>query len=262
MKIVEYGLNMKAKIPTHVAIIMDGNGRWAEGRGFGRIRGHREGANRVDEIVTECRNLGVKYLTLYAFSTENWNRPDHEVNMLMRLLVQYLRRMDKKLFKNEITLVTQGAIGRLPTYVQNELKRVKRLTAKENPQMFLNLCLSYGGRQEIVDAAKAVAIKVARGHLDPNDLDETLFSSFLYRPDFPDPDLMIRTGGESRVSNFLLWQIAYSEIVVTPVLWPDFHVIDLRGALDRFSSKERRFGLTSAQIQSHKSESQLLRTIL
>ena len=227
---------------------MDGNGRWAEGHGWGRIRGHREGANRVDEIVTECRRIGVKYLSLYAFSTENWNRPAHEVNMLMRLLVQYLRRMDKKLFKNEISLVTQGTIERLPQFVQNELKRVKKFTWKEKPEMYLNLCLSYGGRQEIVDAAKLIVQKVMTGELGIDEIDETQFSLNLYRPDFPDPDLLIRTGGESRVSNFLLWQIAYTELYVTPILWPDFHVSELHLSLEQFSHRERRYGLTSSQV--------------
>ncbi|MBI1860788.1 MAG: di-trans,poly-cis-decaprenylcistransferase [Deltaproteobacteria bacterium] len=236
------------KTPSHVAIIMDGNGRWAESHGWGRVRGHREGANRVDEIVTECRRIGVRYLSLYAFSTENWNRPAHEVSMLMRLLVQYLRRMDKKLHKNQISLVTQGTTHRLPVYVQNELKRVMKLTRFDEPRMFLNLCLSYGGRQEIVDAAKAIGASVKRGELDPEAVDEATFARHLYQPGFPDPDLLIRTGGESRVSNFLLWQIAYSEIYVTPVLWPDFHTADFGEALATFQSRERRFGLTSAQI--------------
>lgn len=236
------------KIPTHIAIIMDGNGRWAQEHGWGRIRGHREGANRVDEIVTECRRIGVRYLTLYAFSTENWNRPIHEVTALMRLLVQYLRRMDKKLFKNQVSLVTQGTLERLPLYVQNEIKRVKRFTQRENPEMLLNLCLSYGGRQEIVDASKKLCEKVMQGDLSTDDITEETLSRCLYRPDFPDPDLLIRTGGESRVSNFLLWQIAYSEIYITPTLWPDFRASDLSLAVASFEQRERRYGLTSAQV--------------
>ncbi len=227
---------------------MDGNGRWAESHGWGRVRGHREGANRVDEVVTECRKLGVRYLTLYAFSTENWNRPVHEVNMLMRLLVQYLRRMDKKLVKNQVALVSQGTISKLPLFVRNELTRVSRFTARENPAMFLNLCLSYGGRQEIVDAARALSEKAVRGEILPGAIDEQLFSQHLYRPDFPDPDLLIRTGGESRVSNFLLWEIAYSEIFITPTLWPDFRSADLADAINVYGTRERRFGLTTAQV--------------
>lgn len=236
--------------PRHIAIIMDGNGRWAKNHGWGRIRGHREGANRVNDIVTECRRVGVRFLSLYAFSTENWNRPAHEVNMLMRLLVQYLRRMDKKLFRNGVALATMGNVSRLPHFVQAELRRVARFTAHENPAMTLNLCVSYGGRQEIVDASRAIGNAIRDGTLDPESINESLFSQYLYRPDFPDPDLLIRTGGESRISNFLLWEIAYSEIYVTPVLWPDFRLPDLTAALLSYATRERRFGLTSAQLNS------------
>jgi undecaprenyl diphosphate synthase len=231
-----------------VAIIMDGNGRWAQKQGRGRIRGHREGADRVDEIVTECRRLGVKYLTLYAFSTENWARPKHEVHVLMQLLVQYLRRMDRKLYMNQVALIVQGNPEDLPGFVRRELDRVIRYTAKIKPKMYLNLCLSYGGRKEIVDAAKAMARAIEEGRLDRNAIDERVFSCFLYRPDLPDPDLLIRTGGEYRISNFLLWEIAYSEIYVTPVFWPDFRVLDLHEAFQDYASRERRFGKTSAQI--------------
>lgn len=243
-------ISAKARVPEHIAIIMDGNGRWAENHGWGRVRGHREGADRVDEIVTECRKIGVRYLTLYAFSTENWSRPIFEVNMLMRLLVQYLKRMDRKLLNNQISLVTQGTTYRLPRFVQSEIRRVVRMTSREKPAMILNLCLSYGGRQEIVDAAKSLIEKVSAGAILPEEVDERIFGSCLYRPDFPDPDLLIRTGGESRVSNFLLWQIAYSEFYVTDTLWPDFHVLDLHLAIHSFSNRERRFGLTSAQARN------------
>jgi undecaprenyl diphosphate synthase len=237
-------------VPRHVAIIMDGNGRWAQTRGFGRTWGHREGAKRVDEITTECTKLGIEYLTLYAFSTENWNRPSFEVNMLMRLLVQHLRTMDKKLLKNRVMLTAQGGLERLPKFVQVELKRVMRVTERPDPSMVLNLALSYGGRQEIVDSARALAAKVQRGEMGVEQIDEQAFAAHLYRPAYPDPDLLIRTGGEYRVSNFLLWQIAYAELVVTNTLWPDFGPASLREALAAFATRKRRFGKTGEQVAS------------
>ena len=227
---------------------MDGNGRWAQSRRFGRTRGHREGAKRVDEIVSECTKLGIRYLTLYAFSTENWKRPAHEVNMLMRLLVQHLRLMDKKLLRNQVSLVAQGTLGRLPKFVQTELNRVVRLTEHPNPNLYLNLSLSYGGRQEIVDSARTLAEKVKRGELEPDQITEDLFRSHLYQPAIPDPDLLIRTGGEYRVSNFLLWEIAYSEFLVTNTLWPDFGPESLHNALSVYEKRQRRFGLTQEQV--------------
>lgn len=236
-------------VPAHIAIIMDGNGRWAEDRGLGRTWGHREGAKRVDEIVSECRKVGVKFLTLYAFSTENWNRPAHEVTLLMRLLVQQLKIMDSKLIKNRVKLVAQGNLDRLPKYVQNELNRVIKVTERDEPEMILNLCLSYGGRQEIVDATRKIAEKLNQGLIQPEALTESTFREFLYQPTIPDPDLLIRTGGEYRVSNFLLWEIAYSEIFVTPVLWPDFRSSQLNEAIEEFNARERRFGKTSAQVR-------------
>ncbi len=236
-------------LPQHVAIIMDGNGRWAQSRRLGRVRGHREGAKRVDEIVTECTKLGIRYLTLYAFSTENWNRPPLEVTALMRLLVQHLKSMDKKLIKNRVSLTAQGTLHRLPKFAQTELARVMRLTTFPNPKLRLNLSLSYGGRQEIVDAARIIAEKIVRGECSPADINESFFQAHLYHPDFPDPDLLIRTGGEFRVSNFLLWEIAYSEIAVVPTLWPDFTAEELRKTLESFGKRERRYGLTSEQVQ-------------
>lgn len=233
-------------VPAHIAIIMDGNGRWAEDRCLGRTWGHREGAKRVDDIVSECRRVGVKFLTLYAFSTENWNRPAHEVTLLMRLLVQQLKIMDSKLLKNKVKLVAQGNLERLPKYVQIELNRVIRITDREDPELILNLCLSYGGRQEIVDATRKIAEKLNQGLIQPEALTESTFREFLYQPNIPDPDLLIRTGGEYRVSNFLLWEIAYSEIIVTSVLWPDFNPVQLNEAIDEFNARERRFGKTSA----------------
>jgi undecaprenyl diphosphate synthase len=236
------------RLPRHVAIIMDGNGRWARNKGFGRTWGHREGAKRVDEIVTECCHLGIRYLTLYAFSTENWNRPHYEVNMLMRLLVQHLRIMDRKLVKNRVSLLAQGSIERLPKFVQTELSRVVRKTSFSDPRLYLNLSLSYGGRKEIVDCARAWAEMVASGECSAEDIDENTFRKHLYQPNVPDPDLLIRTGGEWRISNFLLWEIAYTEIVVTQVLWPDFRVPELHEALTTFANRQRRFGMTSEQV--------------
>lgn len=237
-------------IPTHIAIIMDGNGRWAQNRGRVRTWGHREGAKRVDEIVTECVRLGVKHLTLYAFSTENWNRPSTEVRLLMRLLIEHLKTMDKKLVKNRVKLISQGSIEKLPANVQKELARVQASTNIENPAMHCCLCLSYGGREEIANAARLLAEEVARGERVPSSIDEQAIQSRLYHPHIPAPDLLIRTGGECRVSNFLLWQIAYSEIVVRQELWPEFNAEVLQQAIHEYSGRERRFGKTSHQIQT------------
>lgn len=237
-------------IPRHVAIIMDGNGRWAEERGLHRTRGHREGAKRVDEIVTECCNLGVEFLTLYTFSTENWSRPTLEVNMLMRLLVQHLRTMDKKLKKNQVSLSAQGTLEKLPPLVKKELDRVIQFTRLESPKMRLSLALSYGGRQEIVDAVQQIATLVKKGELAPEEINEQLFQTKLYHSHFPEPDLLIRTGGESRISNFLLWQIAYSELLVVSEFWPDFGSEQLRKAIEIYSLRKRRFGKTQNQIET------------
>lgn len=238
------GLN----IPRHIAIIMDGNGRWAQLRGHGRIRGHREGAKRVDEIVTECCRIGVRYLTLYTFSTENWQRPKAEVTMLMRLLVQNLKIMDKKLKKNGVKLVAQGTLERLPHFVRAELERVMKFTDVAEPKMVLSLALSYGGRQELVDAAKAFAKDVVSGKTDIEKLTEENFRQYLYHPNFPDPDLLIRTGGDSRISNFLLWEVAYSELLVINDYWPDFRTSVLHDAIQVFGKRQRRFGKTSEQV--------------
>ncbi len=232
----------------HLAIIMDGNGRWAQNRQRGRIWGHRQGAKQVDEIVTACCEVGIPHLTLYAFSTENWNRPPIEVHMLMRLLVHHLRTMDKKLIRNRVQLVVQGGVDKLPMFAQKELNRVMRMTSFPSPRLKLNLALSYGGRQEITEAARRIARLVEQGKLTSEQVDENEVARGLYHPEFPDPDLLIRTGGEYRVSNFLLWQIAYAELYVTETLWPDFGKADLLMALDEFGLRERRFGKTSAQV--------------
>jgi len=235
-------------IPKHVAIIMDGNGRWAQTRHFGRTLGHHEGAKRVDEIVSECADLGVRYLTVYAFSTENWNRPATEIAVLMGLLVQHLKALDKKLVKNHVQLQSKGTVGRLPDFALRELQRVIDLTNYPDPKMTLTLCLSYGGRQEIVDAAKAIARRIEAGEIHSESIDEKLITQHLYQPDIPDPDLLIRTGGDYRISNFLLWEIAYTELYVTPTLWPDFTIAELHKALDAYGQRERRFGKTSEQV--------------
>ncbi len=237
------------KLPKHVAIIMDGNGRWANARGWSRIKGHREGAKRVDEIVTECTRLGIEYLTLYTFSTENWNRPKTEVSLLMRLLIENLKSMDKKLIKNKVALTAAGTLETLPASVIKELYRVMDQTSRYEPKMQLSLALSYGGRREIVDCARAWVEKIQNGEEKLSDLTESTFSKFLYQPHFPDPDLLIRTGGDSRVSNFLLWSIAYSEFLVVPESWPEFRVENLHKALGVYGTKERRFGKTSKQVQ-------------
>lgn len=246
-----------SKIPQHIAIIMDGNGRWAQLRGEPRIRGHREGAKRVDEIVTECAELGVKFLTLYTFSTENWERPKGEVNMLMRLLVQNLKVMDKKLLKNGIKLQAQGTLERLPSFVREELDRVMKMTDVPNPKMTLSLALSYGGRQEILDATQKMFLDLKAKKISLSEVSEELFRSYLYHPHFPDPDLLIRTGGDSRVSNFLLWEVAYSEILVRNEYWPEFTTSCLRQSIAEFNKRERRFGKTSAQVSKPSSQPEM-----
>ncbi len=233
----------------HLAIIMDGNGRWAQKQGLGRPWGHRRGARRVEKILTACCDLGVTHLTLYAFSTENWNRPAREVHILMRLLVSELRSMASSLVKDRISLVAAGELERLPERVQAEVRRVTELTALESPKLKLCIALSYGGRQEILEAVKRIAVQVKAGSLEPGEITQANIAESLYRPDFPEPDLLIRTGGEFRVSNFLLWQLAYTEIYITETLWPDFGPGDLNIALEEFAHRERRFGKTSSQLR-------------
>lgn len=240
---------MNSHLPKHVAIIMDGNGRWAQQRGQPRTFGHNEGAKRVDEIVTEAVSLGIRYLTLYTFSTENWNRPQSEVNLLMRLLVQNLKTMDRKLVKNRVKLTAQGTLYRLPEKVLKELDRVSQITSKYEPKMELNLCLSYGGRQEIVDAVRTICSRAKSGAIDVDSISEETVGEHLYRPHVPDPDLLIRTGGESRISNFLLWEIAYSEFLVVDPYWPEFRPESLRQALAVYAGRQRRFGKTQEQIE-------------
>ncbi len=237
-------------IPNHIAIIMDGNGRWAKRRGLPRAAGHKKGVDVVREIVEACTQLGVKYLTLYTFSTENWKRPQEEVTTLMRLIVKSLHSETNELHKNNIKLTTIGDSSLLPNIVQKELED-SMLKTKDNTRMVLNLALSYSGRTEIVQAIAAIAKKVETGELKPEEISEEIISKHLYTGDMPDPDLMIRSGGEMRVSNFLLWQIAYSEIFVTKTLWPDFKYSCLLEAIQDFQTRERRFGLVSEQISKN-----------
>ncbi|MBI5038946.1 MAG: isoprenyl transferase [Nitrospirae bacterium] len=234
-------------LPVHIAIIMDGNGRWAKIKGLPRIAGHREGIHSVRDIVTCCREIGVQVLTIYAFSAENWKRPELEVNALMMFLEEYLQKELKTLMDNDIRFMTIGQTDKLPRSVQKWVQKVEKATEK-NSSMVLNIALSYGGRTEIVEAIKGITKDVKEGKVGPEDIDMTLFSTYLYTRDLPDPDLMIRTSGETRISNFLLWQIAYTELYFTKTLWPDFRRHDLLLAILDYQHRERRFGMVEEQI--------------
>lgn len=229
------------EIPRHIAIIMDGNGRWAAGRGLPRREGHRAGAGSVEEVLRACGDLGVKYLTLYAFSSENWKRPESEVNALMGLLAQFLREKTPSLMRNNIRLRVIGHLERLPARNRRQLADSIGQTAK-NDGLTLVVALSYGSREEIVDAARALMRKAQAGGIDPAELDVETFGNHLYTAGLPDPDLLIRTSGECRVSNFLLWQISYAEIVITDVFWPDFRRPHLEAAIAEYQRRHRRFG--------------------
>ncbi len=234
--------------PRHIAIIMDGNGRWAQAHGHPRVIGHREGALSVRAITRECRRLGVEALTLYSFSTENWGRPDDEVAALMGLLLEYLVSERAEILDNDIRLAHAGQVERLPDNVQEALYELEAASA-HCESMVLNLALSYGGRQEIVRAVQRIAEAVAAGALAPADIDEACVSSHLYTAGLPDPDLVIRTSGELRLSNFLLWQVAYAELYVTELPWPAFREDALHEAIAAYHQRQRRFGLTGAQVQ-------------
>ena len=244
----ERRLDPKA-IPRHVAIIMDGNGRWAEARGLTRIEGHRHGLESVRAVVRAGNELGLGALTLYAFSEQNWNRPKQEVEELMRLLGHYLDTELDEVHRNGIRVRAIGRLDRLMPDLQRKIAAAVEQT-RENREMDLVFAISYGGRGEIVDAARRLMRDAEDGKVDAEHLDEKIFSAYLYDPELPDPDLLIRTGGESRVSNFLLWQIAYTEIFVTDLRWPDFRKANLVDALVDYQGRERRFGLTSAQVRS------------
>lgn len=237
-----------SKLPAHVAIIMDGNGRWARQRGLPRIEGHRRGVESVRGMIEGARELGIRYLTLYAFSAENWKRPADEVGALMGLLEFFLRKETKVLVDNQVRLLTIGRTQELPPTVRQELERAVAATAHFTEHTLV-LALNYGARTEIVDAARAYAAAVASGREKLNDGSWETFSRYLYTADIPDPDLVIRTSGETRVSNFLLMQAAYSEFVFSPVLWPDFTKADLASAVATYAQRERRFGQTSEQLK-------------
>lgn len=224
----------------HLAIIMDGNGRWAKARGLPRSEGHRAGGETVRRVLGFCRDAGIRYLTLYAFSVENWKRPKEEVDALMGLLVSYLAGEESMLHRHQVRLRIMGQRDDLPAEVQRALARVEAATERYERQLIL--CLSYGGRREIVSAAKKLAQAAIEGKLDPEAIDEDVFARQLYLPDVPDPDLIVRTSGEMRLSNFLLWQASYAELYVTPVLWPDFDKADFEAALASFGKRERRYG--------------------
>lgn len=228
-------------IPHHIAIIMDGNGRWANARGLPRGEGHRAGAESVREAVETCRQLGVDYLTLYAFSSENWNRPKKEINSLMKLLERFLRDKLPEMLKQNVRLHAIGRLEMLPDGCRKEIDKAIEKT-RDNTGLNLILALSYGSREEIVDATRDIAVKVAKGEIAPEDIDPSLFSEHLYTSPFPDPDLLVRTSGELRISNFLLWQISYSEIVISSKNWPDFRSADLHAAIDEYAQRHRRFG--------------------
>lgn len=233
---------MKPNIPKHVAIIMDGNGRWAQGRGLLRFRGHQKGADRIQKVVEEAIELGIGYITLYAFSRENWVRPKEEVEFLMGLLSRYLDQELPRLKENQIRFNMIGSLGDLPPGVQQKLQRNMQETKHFN-RLVLTLALSYSGRVEIVEACRKIAEKVKAGEIEASAIDEEILQQNLYTADLPDPDLLIRTSGELRISNFLLWQISYAEIYVTEKYWPDFTKEDFRQAVEAYQKRKRRFGL-------------------
>lgn len=241
----------KGNIPKHIAIIMDGNGRWAKKRKLPRVEGHREGINSVREIVQICGELGVEVLTLYTFSSENWKRPQWEVSALMTLLLKTIRKEVNDLHKNNVKVMSIGRLDDMPESPRKGILEAIEKT-KDNTGLVLNLALSYSSRIEILTAVKSITEKCASGEYDVNAIDEKIFSDNLYTKNLRDPDLLIRTSGESRISNFLLWQLAYTEIIITDTLWPDFRKNEFLKAVENYQSRERRFGLVSEQIKKEK----------
>jgi len=237
----------KSRLPQHLAVIMDGNGRWAKKKGLFRTIGHENGSKAVKEIVEACAKLSIPYLTLYAFSTENWNRPKLEVETLMKLLVSSLKKEIKTLAENDIRLNAIGKLDALPKKVHTELLDVMEKT-KSNSKMTLTLALSYGSREEIIKTIKEISLKVKNNLISPSNIDESVINNHLYTRDLPDVDLLIRTSGEFRISNFLLWQIAYAELYFTETLWPDYRKDHLFEAILNYQNRERRFGKTSEQL--------------
>jgi undecaprenyl diphosphate synthase len=238
---------VKERLPRHVAVIMDGNGRWAEKRSLSRIEGHKQGVKAIRATVETARRLGIKVLTLYAFSQENWSRPEQEVKALMRLLNEYLKRELQEMLDNDIRLVAIGNLEDLPLDVRKTLRETIRKT-RDRSGMILNLAISYSGRAEILRAVKKICQDHCRGKLRTQEITSEAFSRYLFTDGLPEPDLLIRTSGESRLSNFLLWQVAYTELYVTDTLWPDFRKKDFIKALLDYQKRERRFGLTRRQI--------------
>jgi undecaprenyl diphosphate synthase len=234
-------MNLQNDIPRHIAIIMDGNGRWAKTRGLPRVQGHRAGAESIREIIDAAKELGVEYVTLYAFSSENWSRPSSEITALMRLLEQFLESKRKDLMRQNVRLLAIGQLHRLPPATRKKLDQVIEQT-KDNTSLTLVLALSYGSREEIVDAVRSIAQAVADGSLQPGEIEASHVADSLYTAGMPDPDLLIRTSGEMRVSNFLLWQISYAEIVIFDKYWPDFRQGDLFEAVAQYQKRHRRFG--------------------
>jgi len=247
-----------SQLPRHVAIIMDGNGRWAQQRGLSRLHGHRVGKESVRAVVETSRELGISYLSLYAFSTENWSRPPREVDGLMSLLRRYLASELGKMMKHQIRLLAVGSLRRLPPPVRQALRATIEAT-KRNTGMTVILAVSYGGREEIARATRAIARKVRRGELEPDRITPGTVARHLPTAGIPDPDLLIRTSGEMRLSNFFLWQLAYTEIFITDTLWPDFREREYLQALDFFQQRQRRFGRTSAQLERERLERERLR---
>ena len=238
----------KDKLPKHLAIIMDGNGRWAKQKGFIRTLGHKSGSKTVKKIIKECNNLGIEYLTLYAFSSENWNRPKLEVDTLMKVLIRTLKKELKTMEEENIRMNAIGNLGKLPVNAQKQLQEVIDKT-KNNTKLTVTLALSYGSREELVNAVRIISDKVKNNIISLDSIDDSIINQHLYTHDMPDVDLLIRTSGEYRISNFLLWQIAYSELYFTDVLWPDFTEKDLHQAIIDYQKRERRFGKTSEQIK-------------
>jgi undecaprenyl diphosphate synthase len=231
----------KKNIPVHVAIIMDGNGRWAKKRGLPRMIGHRKGVEVIGRVIEEALNLGIRILTLYTFSVENWKRPKREIDNLMKLLKEYLAKKKKEFSRRDIRLNVIGRLSDLPIDIQKEINKVINET-KDNSKLVLNLALSYGGRPEIVDATRRIIEDISLRKIELQDIDEKTFSSYLYTANLPDPDLLIRTSGEMRISNFLLWQISYTELYFSKKLWPSFTKEDFRRAIRSYQKRKRRFG--------------------
>lgn len=251
-------LRNKGNLPRHIAIIMDGNGRWAKKRGLPRVAGHSEGVKSVRDVVEACAQLGIEYLTLYAFSTENWRRPKEEVSTLMKLLLKTLKTETDELHKNNIRLRMIGDFESLPEAVQKQLKEAIKKT-ENNTRLNLILALSYSGRWDILQATRKIAESVANKKIKKSEINEETFKKFLSTSEFPEPDLLIRTSGEMRVSNFLLWEIAYTELYVTETLWPDFRRKELYKAIEDYQKRERKFGLVSEQIKGYGKNALLLK---